>query len=90
MEEFELKSVVLLICFYNISCSWNLIQKLLDGDSGRKSKQRVGFKSSMILDIKPMSDGRVQHRSPSLFLSLMFKMTLECACVCLHYNVEIL
>ncbi|KAM4092045.1 hypothetical protein ACJW30_06G007400 [Castanea mollissima] len=33
-------------------------RKLLDGDSGTKSKQRVGFKSSMILDIKPMTDGR--------------------------------
>ncbi|GMY30782.1 general transcription and DNA repair factor IIH subunit TFB1-1-like isoform X1 [Fagus crenata] len=37
---------------------WATRKKLLDGDSGRKSKQRVGFKSSMILDIKPMSDGR--------------------------------
>ncbi|KAL6184096.1 hypothetical protein ACLB2K_045500 [Fragaria x ananassa] len=33
--------------------------RLLDGDSRRKSKQRVGFKSSMILDIKPMTDGRM-------------------------------
>ncbi|XP_050246191.1 general transcription and DNA repair factor IIH subunit TFB1-1-like isoform X1 [Quercus robur] len=37
---------------------WATRKKLLDGDSGTKSKQRVGFKSSMILDIKPMTDGR--------------------------------
>lgn len=38
---------------------WATRKKLLDGDSRRKSKQRVGFKSSMILDTKPMTDGRM-------------------------------
>ncbi|XP_062027698.1 general transcription and DNA repair factor IIH subunit TFB1-1-like [Rosa rugosa] len=38
---------------------WATRKKLLDGDSRKKSKQRVGFKSSMILDIKPMTDGRM-------------------------------
>ncbi|KAE8098912.1 hypothetical protein FH972_016940 [Carpinus fangiana] len=37
---------------------WATRKKLLDGDSGRKSKQLVGFKSSMILDTRPQTDGR--------------------------------
>lgn len=37
---------------------WATRKKLLDGDSNRKLKQRVGFKSTMILDTKPMADGR--------------------------------
>lgn len=37
---------------------WATRKKLLDGDGSRKSKQRVGFKSTMILDTKPMADGR--------------------------------
>ncbi|XP_034200066.1 general transcription and DNA repair factor IIH subunit TFB1-3-like isoform X1 [Prunus dulcis] len=38
---------------------WATRKKLLDGDSRTKSKQRVGFRSSMILDTKPMTDGRM-------------------------------
>ncbi|KAL5577746.1 hypothetical protein UlMin_019445 [Ulmus minor] len=37
---------------------WATRKKLLDGDSSRKFKQRVGFKNTMILDTKPMTDGR--------------------------------
>ncbi|XP_062079065.1 general transcription and DNA repair factor IIH subunit TFB1-1-like isoform X2 [Humulus lupulus] len=37
---------------------WATRKKLLDGDSNRKLKQRIGFKSTMILDTKPMADGR--------------------------------
>ncbi|XP_050375576.1 general transcription and DNA repair factor IIH subunit TFB1-1-like [Argentina anserina] len=46
-------------CVLTESEFWATRKKLLDGDSRRKSKQRVGFKSSMILDIKPMTDGRM-------------------------------
>jgi len=45
------------------------LQKLLHGDNNRSSHQRVGFKSAMISDIKPLADGRVQHYL-SLSLSL--------------------
>ena len=45
------------------------MQKLLDGDANRVIKQRVGFKSAMLADVKPSADGRVQHRS-------------VCVCVC--------
>lgn len=37
---------------------WATRKKLLDGESDRKSKQQVGFKSSMILDTRPQTDGR--------------------------------
>lgn len=59
------------------------MQRLLDGDSGRKSKQLVGFKSSMILDTRPQTDGRVRHLSLS-FACVVF------ACICSYYNVSIL
>lgn len=37
------------------------VQKLLEGDANKTSKQRVGFKSAMISDLKLLTDGRVQH-----------------------------
>lgn len=37
---------------------WAARKKLLERDYSTKSKQLVGFKSSMVLDTKPMSDGR--------------------------------
>ncbi|XP_024018724.1 general transcription and DNA repair factor IIH subunit TFB1-1 isoform X2 [Morus notabilis] len=37
---------------------WATRKKLLDVDNRGKLKQRVGFKSTMILDTKPMADGR--------------------------------
>ncbi|TYJ97218.1 putative RNA polymerase II transcription factor B subunit 1-1 isoform X2 [Cucumis melo var. makuwa] len=37
---------------------WAARKKLLERDSSKKSKQLIGFKSSMVLDTKPMSDGR--------------------------------
>lgn len=47
------------------------MQKLLDIDPSKKSKQRVGFKSAMISDIRPATDGRV-CKSLSLSLSVYF------------------
>ncbi|XP_031739948.1 general transcription and DNA repair factor IIH subunit TFB1-1 isoform X1 [Cucumis sativus] len=37
---------------------WAARKKLLEQDNSKKSKQLIGFKSSMVLDTKPMSDGR--------------------------------
>ncbi|KAH7545455.1 hypothetical protein FEM48_Zijuj01G0095700 [Ziziphus jujuba var. spinosa] len=45
---------------------WATRKKLLDGDNYRKLKQRVGFKNSMILDTKPMTDGRTNKVTFSL------------------------
>lgn len=48
------------------------MQKLLDKDPTKKSKQRVGFKSAMISDIRPATDGRVCNS-----LSVYFCVCLE-------------
>uniref|UniRef100_A0A7N0TZN6 BSD domain-containing protein n=1 Tax=Kalanchoe fedtschenkoi TaxID=63787 RepID=A0A7N0TZN6_KALFE len=41
---------------------WATRKKLLDGDGRTNPKQRVGFKSAMISDIKPSSDGRMTEK----------------------------
>lgn len=45
-----------LICYFILK---HIFQKMLDQDESRKSKQRIGFKNSLIFDTKPTSDGRV-------------------------------
>ncbi|XP_061337512.1 general transcription and DNA repair factor IIH subunit TFB1-1-like [Gastrolobium bilobum] len=40
---------------------WATKKNLLDRDESRKSKQRIGFKNSLIFDTKPMSDGRINQ-----------------------------
>lgn len=35
------------------------MQTLLDDDSDRTLKQQTGFKSAMLADIRPSTDGRV-------------------------------
>ncbi|XP_057983242.1 general transcription and DNA repair factor IIH subunit TFB1-1 isoform X2 [Malania oleifera] len=40
---------------------WATRKKLLDGDTSRTPKQRVGFKSAMISDVKPSTDGRTNR-----------------------------
>ncbi|TKY51794.1 RNA polymerase II transcription factor B subunit 1-1 [Spatholobus suberectus] len=40
---------------------WATKKKLLDQDESRKSKQRIGFKNSLIFDTKPTSDGRINQ-----------------------------
>ncbi|KAF5479117.1 hypothetical protein F2P56_005618 [Juglans regia] len=48
---------------------WATRKKLLDGDSSQKSKQQIGFKSSMILDTLPLHDARTNK--------LTFNLTQE-------------
>ncbi|XP_057428361.1 general transcription and DNA repair factor IIH subunit TFB1-1-like isoform X2 [Lotus japonicus] len=40
---------------------WATKKKMLDQDESRKSKQRIGFKNSLIFDTKPTSDGRINQ-----------------------------
>ncbi|KAK7278164.1 hypothetical protein RJT34_23189 [Clitoria ternatea] len=40
---------------------WATKKKLLDHDESSKSKQRIGFKNSLIFDTKPTSDGRINQ-----------------------------
>ncbi|KAH9652538.1 General transcription and DNA repair factor IIH subunit TFB1-1 [Citrus sinensis] len=45
---------------------WAARKKLLDIDPSKKSKQRVGFKSAMISDIRPATDGRIFAEKPAV------------------------
>ncbi|KAJ0103526.1 hypothetical protein Patl1_03728 [Pistacia atlantica] len=45
---------------------WATRKKLLNKDSSMKSKQRVGFKSVMISDIRPLTDGRIFAEKPAV------------------------
>ncbi|KAK7278558.1 hypothetical protein RJT34_23590 [Clitoria ternatea] len=40
---------------------WATKKKLLDHNESSKSKQRIGFKNSLIFDTKPTSDGRINQ-----------------------------
>ncbi|XP_015881811.2 general transcription and DNA repair factor IIH subunit TFB1-1 [Ziziphus jujuba] len=53
---------------------WATRKKLLDGDNYRKLKQRVGFKNSMILDTKPMTDGRTNKVTFSLTPEIKYQI----------------
>ncbi|GAV74788.1 BSD domain-containing protein [Cephalotus follicularis] len=56
---------------------WATRKKLLDGDSSKKSKQRVGVKSIMISDIKPSSDGRTNKITFNLSSEVIFQIFAE-------------
>ncbi|XP_044479664.1 general transcription and DNA repair factor IIH subunit TFB1-1-like isoform X2 [Mangifera indica] len=52
-------------------------RKLLDTDSCRKSKQRVGFKSVMISDIRPLTDGQTNKVTFSLTPEIILQIFAE-------------
>ncbi|KAF5726044.1 BSD domain [Tripterygium wilfordii] len=56
---------------------WANQKKLLDRDSHRKSKQRVGFNSVMISDIKPSTDGRTNRVKFNLNQEIIFQIFAE-------------
>ncbi|KAL6975137.1 hypothetical protein U1Q18_023932 [Sarracenia purpurea var. burkii] len=41
---------------------WATRKKLLDGNASRVIKQRVGFKSAMLADVKPSADGQMTEK----------------------------
>lgn len=56
--------LILRYMIYNLllkRCTVSLIQNLLDADAHTTLKQRVGFKSAMLADVRPLTDGRVKH-----------------------------
>lgn len=53
------------------------MQNLLDDDSDRTLKQRTGFKSAMLADIRPSTDGRVQHGPCVLPVIFLFVTVLN-------------
>ncbi|XP_038709323.1 general transcription and DNA repair factor IIH subunit TFB1-1-like isoform X2 [Tripterygium wilfordii] len=56
---------------------WANRKKLLDTDSRSKSKQRVGFNSVMISDIKPSTDGRTNRVKFNLNREIIFQIFAE-------------
>ncbi|KAK9269243.1 hypothetical protein L1049_001013 [Liquidambar formosana] len=56
---------------------WATRKKLLDGDTSRTSKQRVGFKSAMISDIKPSTDGRTNRITFNLTPEIIHQIFAE-------------
>ncbi|KAK3409275.1 hypothetical protein EUGRSUZ_J01409 [Eucalyptus grandis] len=58
---------------------WATRKKLLDRESSRKSKQRVGFKSAMISDIKPATDGRTNKVTFSLTPEVILQPAVHAA-----------
>ncbi|XP_044474277.1 general transcription and DNA repair factor IIH subunit TFB1-1-like isoform X2 [Mangifera indica] len=56
---------------------WATRKKLLNRDSSEKSKQRVGFKSVMISDIRPLTDGRTNKVTFSLTPEIILQIFSE-------------
>ncbi|CAM8903626.1 unnamed protein product [Rhodiola kirilowii] len=56
---------------------WATRKKLLDGDGRANPKQRVGFKSAMISDIKPSSDGRTNRVTFNLTPEIIHQIFAE-------------
>ncbi|KMT02424.1 hypothetical protein BVRB_9g203780 isoform B [Beta vulgaris subsp. vulgaris] len=56
---------------------WATRKKLLDGGNNRSSTQRVGFKSAMISDIKPLTDGRTNKVTFSLTPEIIHQIFAE-------------
>lgn len=56
---------------------WATRKKLLDGDNNGSSKQRVGFKSAMISDIKPLADGRTNKVTFNLTPEIIHQIFAE-------------
>lgn len=56
---------------------WATRKKLLDGNASRTSKQRVGFKSAMISDLKPLTDGRTNRVTFNLTPEIIHQIFAE-------------
>ncbi|OWM83387.1 general transcription and DNA repair factor IIH subunit TFB1-1-like [Punica granatum] len=56
---------------------WATRKKLLERESSKKQKQRMGFKSAMISDIKPATDGRTNKVTFSLTPEIILQIFAE-------------
>ncbi|PSR95249.1 RNA polymerase II transcription factor B subunit 1-1 like [Actinidia chinensis var. chinensis] len=56
---------------------WATRKKLLDGDTNRVIKQRVGFKSAMLADVKPSADGRSNRVTFNLTSEIIHQIFAE-------------
>ncbi|XP_052886693.1 general transcription and DNA repair factor IIH subunit TFB1-1-like isoform X2 [Gossypium arboreum] len=56
---------------------WATRKKLLDREASKKTKQRLGFKSAMISDIKPSTDGRTNKVTFNLTPEVILQIFAE-------------
>ncbi|XP_039003077.1 general transcription and DNA repair factor IIH subunit TFB1-1-like isoform X2 [Hibiscus syriacus] len=56
---------------------WATRKKLLDREASKKTKQRLGFKSAMISDIKPSADGRTNKVTFNLTPEIILQIFAE-------------
>ncbi|KAL6313743.1 hypothetical protein AAG906_010162 [Vitis piasezkii] len=56
---------------------WATRKKLLDGNTSSTLKQRVGFKSAMISDLKPLTDGRTNRVTFNLTPEIIHQIFAE-------------
>ncbi|KAJ4975577.1 hypothetical protein NE237_000683 [Protea cynaroides] len=56
---------------------WATRKKLLDVDGSKTSKQRVGFKSAMLADVRPLTDGRTNKVTFSLTPEIIHQIFAE-------------
>ncbi|KAK6934664.1 BSD domain [Dillenia turbinata] len=56
---------------------WATRKKMLEGSTSRKPKQKVGFKSAMISDVKPMTDGRTNKVTFNLTPEIIHQIFAE-------------
>ncbi|XP_077237509.1 general transcription and DNA repair factor IIH subunit TFB1-1-like isoform X2 [Tasmannia lanceolata] len=56
---------------------WATRKNLLEADAYRTSKQRVGFKSAMLADVKPLTDGRSNKVTFSLTPEIIHQIFAE-------------
>ncbi|XWS28470.1 hypothetical protein CRYUN_Cryun25bG0072400 [Craigia yunnanensis] len=56
---------------------WATRKKLLDREANKKTKQQLGFKSGMISDIRPSTDGRTNKVTFNLTLEIILQIFAE-------------
>ncbi|GMI89040.1 hypothetical protein like AT1G55750 [Hibiscus trionum] len=56
---------------------WATRKKLLDREASKKTKQRLGFKSAMVSDIKPSTDGRTNKVTFNLTPEIILQIFAE-------------
>ncbi|XP_058114768.1 general transcription and DNA repair factor IIH subunit TFB1-1 isoform X2 [Magnolia sinica] len=56
---------------------WATRKNLLDADAHRTSKQQVGFKSAMLADVRPLTDGRTNKVTFSLTPEIIHQIFAE-------------
>ncbi|KAG9448790.1 hypothetical protein H6P81_008755 [Aristolochia fimbriata] len=56
---------------------WATRKKLLNSEASRSSKQRVGFKSTMLADVRPLTDGRTNKVTFSLTPEIIHQIFAE-------------